>query len=108
MAIAQRAPKLKLIVQDLPHVVAANKDALPQEFREQITFMGHDFFAPQPVADADVYLFSQIFHDWSDKYCIKILQNVIPAMKKGARIVVRDQVVPPPGTLDTWVENESR
>ncbi|KAF2093822.1 S-adenosyl-L-methionine-dependent methyltransferase [Rhizodiscina lignyota] len=108
IVIAKQAPKLKLIVQDLPHVVAANKDSLPEELRQQISFMPHDFFAPQPVEDADVYLFSQIFHDWSDKYCVKILQNVIPVMKKGAKIVIRDQVVPPPGSLEKWVEKEMR
>lgn len=108
MVIAKSAPKLKLVVQDLPHVIAANVTALPEDFREQITFMGHDFFAPQPVQDADVYLFSQIFHDWSDAYCVKILRNVLPAMKKGAKIVIRDQVVPPPGTLEKWVEKEMR
>ena len=108
MVIAEKAPKVQIVVQDLPHVVAANKDALPEQFRSQITFMPHDFFAPQPIHDADVYLFSQIFHDWSDAYCVKILRNVIPAMKPGAKIVIRDQVVPPPGTLERWVEKEMR
>lgn len=53
---------------------------------------------------ADVYFFKWIFHDWSDKYCIKILRALIPALKKGARIVVNEFIVPAPGTLPTHLE----
>lgn len=70
--------------------------------------MPHDFFAPQPVSDADVYLFSQIFHDWSDSYVVKILRATIPSMKLGAKIVIRDMVLPPPGVLPSWVDKEMR
>lgn len=108
IAIAKVAPQLKLVVQDLPHVAAANEGSLPEELREQVSFMGHDMFQPQPVKDADVYMYSQIFHDWSDQYVVKILQQLIPSMKKGAKIVIRDQVVPPPGTLEKWIEKEMR
>lgn len=108
IAISTLCPRLKFVVQDLPHVVAANQGALPTEYQGRIKFMAHDFFATQPVADADVYLFSQIFHDWSDKYVVKILRATIPSMKKGAKIVIRDMVLPPPGTLPAWVDKEMR
>lgn len=108
MAIAKVAPKLKFIVQDLPHTVASNAGTLPPELSERITFMGHDFFQPQPVKGADVYLFSQILHDWSDAYCVKILQQLVPAMNRGSKIVLRDQVAPPPGTFEKWIEKEMR
>jgi hypothetical protein len=45
-----------------------------------------------------VYYFRSIFHNWADKYCVKILQNLVPALKKGARIIIHERVLP---TLDT-------
>lgn len=108
IAIAKLHPQLKFIVQDLPHVVAANKDTLPPDMQPRIGFMPHDFFAPQPVRDADAYLFSQIFHDWSDKYVVKILRATVGSMRPGAKIVVRDMVLPPSGTLPSWVDKEMR
>jgi hypothetical protein len=56
-----------------------------------------DFFTPQPVA-ADVYYFRSIFHNWADKYCVEILRSLVPALKKGARIIIHERVLP---TLDT-------
>jgi hypothetical protein len=44
-----------------------------------------------------VYYFRSIFHNWADKYCVKILQNLVPALKKGARIIIHERVLP---TLD--------
>lgn len=70
--------------------------------------MPYDFFTEQPVKDADVYFFRWIFHNWSDKYCIKILQGLVPALKKGARIVINDNVLPEPGILPMWREEKLR
>ena len=70
--------------------------------------MSHDFFTIQPVKDADVYLFRWIFHNWSDGYCIKILRNLVPALKNGAMIVINDNVLPEPGTMGLWQEERLR
>ena len=55
--------------------------------------MEHDFFTPQPIA-ADVYYFRSIFHNWSDKYCVKNLHKLIPALRPGARIVINERMLP--------------
>ena len=68
--------------------------------------MQHDFFKPQPVKNADAYFFRLIFHDWPDQECIKILRNHVPAMKKGASILVCDLLLPEPNTVPTRVEKE--
>lgn len=52
-SIANKYPKLKFIVQDLPQVVATAKE---QEGLN-VTFMAHDFFEPQPVTDAEAYIY---------------------------------------------------
>jgi hypothetical protein len=84
-------------VQDLPEVVRDRKSKLPSELSERVTFMAHDFLTEQPVKNADAYFFRWIFHNWSDEYCKKILRNLIPALKKDARVVVNDNCLPEPG-----------
>lgn len=100
MAIAQRFPNLRCIIQDLPDV-AANQNAkkIPDELKGRVTFMAHDFFTTQPVKNADVYFFRWIFHDWSDENALKILKALIPALKNDARILIHEYVLPKPGAI---------
>jgi len=49
-----------------------------------------------------------IFHNWGDKCCIQILRNLIPALKKGAKIVISDHVVPKPGELSLYKDRSVR
>ena len=72
--------------------------------------MAHDFFKEaQPVHGADVYFFRFIFHNWPDKYCLKILRSLIPALKTGAKVVIIDYVLPGPGGFRSrWEETRAR
>lgn len=90
--LAHAFPELRFVVQDLPNVVA--NMAPPPELAERVVFSGHDFFTEQCIKDADVYLFRWVLHDWPDVYVIKILRQLIPALKPGARIVINDNVGP--------------
>lgn len=96
------------MVQDLPPVIAAAEKEVPPELAGRTKFMPHDFLTEQPVHGADVYFFRWILHNWSDKYCIKILRNLIPALKPGARVVINDNVLPQPGVLSQWQEERLR
>ena len=49
-----------------------------------------------------------ILHNWSDKYCVKILRNLIPALKQGAKVVINDHVIPAPGVLSLYKERPVR
>ena len=98
--LARQFPHLQFIVQDRDEVVVGAEATLPLEVRDRVRFMAHDMFLQQPVQDADVYLFRHVFHDWSDKYCVRILKALIPALKKGAKIVVQECIVAPPGTMN--------
>lgn len=106
--LAEHFPEFSFVVQDLKGTVDAGKNTLPAEFSEKITYMTHDFFTPQPVKDADVYFFRAIFHNWPDKYCVQILRNLIPALKKGARVIIQDPHTPDPLTMSPWQERQSR
>lgn len=56
-------------------------------------------FTPQPVHGADVYYLRHILHDWPDEFAVKIIANLVPALKDGARILISDSVIPEPGML---------
>jgi len=68
--------------------------------------MAHDFFSVQEVKDVDSVLIRYVFHNWPDAYCTKIFRNLIPALKKGARIVVQDYLLPEPNTLSLFKERQ--
>ncbi|CAJ2505647.1 Uu.00g130410.m01.CDS01 [Anthostomella pinea] len=108
MAIAHKFPSLSFVVQDLEAVIVGAQEQVPPELASRIKYMGHDFLTEQPIKGADVYFFRWILHNWSDKYCIKILQSLIPALKPGAKIVLNDNVLPKPGVLSRWQENRLR
>lgn len=57
--------------------------------------MAHDFFTPQPIQGARAYYLHSVLHDWSDDDCVKILEALQPAMKKGySTLLVNELVVP--------------
>ncbi|KAL9053044.1 MAG: hypothetical protein Q9162_005032 [Coniocarpon cinnabarinum] len=108
IALAEAFPKLTFTVQDFETVVATGKQDLPEPLKGRIAFQAHDFFKPQSVEGADVYLFRSIFHDWPDEECIRILRNMAPALKKGAKVLLNDFVMPAPGELGFLQERRAR
>ncbi len=110
IAIAERFPSLHCIVLDLPEVVADGPSKIPSDLKSRVTFAAHDFFTmpPEVAKGADVYLFCRIFHNWSDKYSIKILRCLIPALKYGARFLISDICLPEPNVLPSTLEKKMR
>ncbi|KAH8893874.1 S-adenosyl-L-methionine-dependent methyltransferase [Thozetella sp. PMI_491] len=100
IALARAFPSLYLVVQGVDAQAIRDSDARkPADVADRVRFMTHDFFTEQPVRGADVYLFRACFHNWSDKYGVRMLQALIPALKPGARVVINDVVVPGPQDL---------
>ena len=111
MAIAKRHTSIYCVVQDLPEAIkaaTAKRDQLPEDSKHRVQYEVHDFFEEQPIRDAQVYLFRAIFHNWPDKYCIKALKALIPALREGARVVVVDSVMPEPGVAPAPLERLKR
>lgn len=108
IAIARRYPDITLVVQDRPPTVREGLANLPPELADRMTFMTHDFFKEQPILHADVYVLRWILHDWSDKYAIRILQALKPALKDGANIVIVEHVLPGPGSVPAYQERGLR
>ena len=101
IAVAQRFPSMKCIVQDLPNVIGRAESLLPSDLKDRVSFMAHDFFQPQPVKEAAVYLLRWILHDWSDTYAIRILRALIPALGRGSKILLHEYILPEPGERPT-------
>ncbi|KAJ4356449.1 uncharacterized protein N0V89_004482 [Didymosphaeria variabile] len=96
-AILRQFPTMTAVVQDLPNVIETATVA--QDLEGRLEFRNHDMFSQQTVEDVDVYFLRSTLHDWSDKYCIAILRNLIPALKNGAKIIVNDVCMPEPNVL---------
>ena len=104
--VVRRVPQVKCVVQDIPPVIASAK--APPDISGRLEFMPHDFFKPQPVKGADIYYLRWIIHNWSDKYAIRILQSLIPALKQGARVIANENLLPEPGSLSPYQERPMR
>ena len=86
-------PGLKFTVQDLPATVEKGRANLTSEEQGSITFAVHDFFTPQ-TAKADVFFLRWILHNWSDKYCVQIIRDLVAGMKPGSKIVLYEYLLP--------------
>ncbi|CAH0043780.1 unnamed protein product [Clonostachys solani] len=91
--LKEKHPNLpgRLVLQDRPEVISSLASTGKTVFEP----MSHDFFTEQPVKNARTYYLHSVLHDWGDDDCIKILQQVKPAMKAGySRLLINELVVP--------------
>jgi 6-hydroxytryprostatin B O-methyltransferase len=102
LAIAETSKDLKFIVEDLIELTdQANDHIASSNLSSRVSFVGHDFFQPQPdaVKDATVFLLSNVLHDWPTEKCQVIMKNIADVMQPGSRIILVEQVLPNPGQL---------
>ena len=115
--IMKKNPLLKFTVQDLPDMVKQAIAVSVQTFltqahilttylqywnhhepkaiaNGQVTIQAHDFFTPQPVNDADIFLFRYTLHDWPNTKAIEILKRLREVAIPGkTKVVVIDGVI---------------
>ncbi|EKG16123.1 O-methyltransferase family 2 [Macrophomina phaseolina MS6] len=106
--LARRFPDARFIVQDLASVIQGREAEVPSDVKGRVQFMAHDLFSEQPVVGADIYFLRWICHDWSSKYAIQIIRNLIPALKHGARVRLNEGLMPRPGTFPRRLERAIR
>ncbi|KAH8821899.1 S-adenosyl-L-methionine-dependent methyltransferase [Xylogone sp. PMI_703] len=104
VAIAQLAPQLKFIIQDLPELEPVANVIIPKDLSNRMRFIPHDFFKPQPITDAKVYMYRQILHDWPDKEAIEILKALIPALHNGDVLLLVEAVIHEPNETPNGVD----
>ncbi|KAK6425019.1 hypothetical protein LTR95_016311 [Oleoguttula sp. CCFEE 5521] len=95
-AVLSQHPDLsgQLVVQDRKEVIDSIE---PSKLDPGIQREAHDFFTPQPRKARLFYLHS-VLHDWDDKNCTLILQNVAKGMDMDSRIAINDLLVPDSGS----------
>uniref|UniRef100_A0A8H8CPN6 O-methyltransferase C-terminal domain-containing protein n=1 Tax=Psilocybe cubensis TaxID=181762 RepID=A0A8H8CPN6_PSICU len=100
LVLARNVPDIKIVIQDTPTVISEGTTPLwARELPEalasgRVTLQAHDFFTPQPIKNASVFLLKQIMHDWPDKYAIKILSQLRQAARPDTRLIIVDSAIP--------------
>lgn len=106
-ALASSTKHIKFIVQDEQISSTSDSLALSDGLEGRIDFMKHDFFTEQPIKSAQIYFFRWILHDWSDKYAVRILKNLVPAMRDGTRVILFENILKD-GPETKWTQRHSR
>ncbi|KAG6900062.1 hypothetical protein C0993_003548 [Termitomyces sp. T159_Od127] len=98
LAVAKKHDHLKFVVQDRPMTCTEATAYLSKEDFKivetgRLSFSPHDFFNPQPVAKASVFILKQVLHGWSDPYCARILKELRAAATPETKLVVVDSII---------------
>jgi hypothetical protein len=59
-----------------------------------VSAIAHDFFTPQPVKDAAVFVLRFITHNWSNAYAQKILRLLRDAAQPTTKLVLIEFMIP--------------
>ncbi|KAF8954812.1 O-methyltransferase [Flammula alnicola] len=99
MILARAHPELQIVIQDRQNVVDQGTEHWKMNYPEalntgHVSFMVHDFFAPQPVHGASVFLVRTVCHDWPDDLVVKILGNLRSAANSSTRLILADYIMP--------------
>jgi len=103
-------PNLHFVVQDISTDMMSSGDS-EADTRNRVTYMKHDFFNPQPILDADVYLIRQCIHNWDDSNAVKILRAFVPALEKCrpfTPLLINDTILPSIGSITRFEEHTIR
>ena len=96
--ILVKHPQPKGILFDRPHVVSEASALLgARGVADRVTIVHGNFFESVPEG-GDAYILSHIIHDWTVEQCQTILGNCRKAMKKGAKLLIVEFVLPPGNT----------
>lgn len=92
-AMMARYPDATGILFDLPQAISQARAVMAPELRQRCRFVAGNFFESAPEG-ADIYVLKLVIHDWTDRECTSILQNLRRVMKPKARLLVVEQIVP--------------
>lgn len=84
-------------------MIADGPAHVPVELSDRISFMSYNILTPQPLHSVEILFFRAVLHNWPDEYCVRILKNQIPALKKDSRVVIVEPKSPEPGESE-WME----
>ncbi|XP_077978842.1 acetylserotonin O-methyltransferase-like [Glandiceps talaboti] len=87
-ALAARYPNMEITVFDLPAVVACADCFKPIDPKSSnVTFQGGDFFKDE-LPESDLFILSNIIHNWSEERISEILRRVQSHLLPGGDILI--------------------
>ncbi|XP_077992070.1 acetylserotonin O-methyltransferase-like [Glandiceps talaboti] len=87
-ALSAAYPEMKVTVFDLPKVVEMAEDFTPIDPKSpNVRYQEGDFFV-DPLPASDLFILSNILHDWSEEHIDKLLSNAFTALEKGGGIFI--------------------
>lgn len=96
-AVLSANPKLEAIIFDRPAVMsAAERFVAEAGLQARCRLVAGDFLDSVPTG-GDVYMLSNIIHDWDDVRAGNILRNCRAAMKRNAPLILLEAILAPHG-----------
>lgn len=97
-AFLSRWPQPQGVLFDLPDAAAGGEQRLIADgLSQRVEIVAGDFFT-DVTAGGDIYLLSQILHDWNDDQCLVILKNIRRAIVPVGRLLIIEMLMPEPVT----------
>jgi hypothetical protein len=94
-AILRSFSRPRGIVFDVPEVVAEAQHYLAQNgVADRWQTAAGDFLRDPIPAEGDLYLLSNIIHDWDDDHGVRILRNCRAAMREDSKLLLIEQIMP--------------
>jgi hypothetical protein len=95
-AFLDRWPDARGVLFDLPGAAAGGERHLVDAgLADRVEVVGGDFFRPEDLpAGGDVYVLSQILHDWDDDRATTILRNIRGVIHSEGRLLVVEMLLP--------------
>jgi C-methyltransferase len=92
--ILQRHPAIRGTIYEMAHVAKEARERLASlGLKDRCDAVDGDFFASIPKGQ-DIYILSQILHDWDDEKSLRILGNIRDAMRPDSRLLIVETVLP--------------
>ena len=89
MAILRAHPLARGVLVDVPHVAAEARNSLAStELASRVEIREGDLFQGPLPADGDLYILSNIIHDWDDQHALQILRNCRVSMPGTGRLLL--------------------
>jgi O-methyltransferase/methyltransferase family protein len=96
-AILSKNPELEAIIFDQPQVVSSAHEVLSTAgLHDRCRVVPGDFFQSVP-SGGDIYMLSNIVHDWDDIRSVQILSNCRKAMRRDSTLIMLEAILPPHG-----------
>ena len=93
-AILTENPGAVGVVFDTPDVIVEARTSLAPSVARRIDLVGGDIFRGPLPASGDLYVLSNIIHDWDDQAAGQILYNCRAALRTDGRLLLIEEIMP--------------